>query len=155
MLSESRQRAGRVEGIDSRVAGFYTGGVLPTSCTRTMKPTDISPAHHDAHEEIFRRLLVVVEDLRDDIKVIAEHQVATLQKLDNHEQRLLRVEEDLQLLKDVARMTNTRLAALEARMDRMEQRLDGMDLRMDRMEQKLDLVIGDHEQRLKRLENVN
>ncbi|MBI4356219.1 MAG: hypothetical protein HY597_07245 [Candidatus Omnitrophica bacterium] len=113
-----------------------------------MKPTHISAAHHDAHEETYRRLLVVVEDLRDDIKVIAENQVATLQKLDNHEQRLQRLEADMDLLKDVTRMMNTRLAALEERMDRMEQR-------MDRVEQKLDIVIGDHDQRLKRLESLN
>jgi len=113
-----------------------------------MKPNDVSPAHHAIHEELFRRFLVVVEDLRDDIRLIAENQVAILQKLDHHEQRLQRLEADMDLLKDVTRMMNTRLIALEARMDRMEQR-------MDRMEQKLDLVIGDHEQRLKRLENVN
>ena len=85
-----------------------------------------------------RETRVLLEEIRDQVKVVAEQHGSVMNKLEEHDSKFERMEQRFDRL-EMATMTNSR---------------DIKDLKsgQERIEEKLDTTIENHEKRLKKVE---
>ena len=93
-----------------------------------------------------RETRVLLEEVRSDVKTIAEQHGSIMTKLKEHDGRFVRIDQkleqhDLQFLK------------MDHRFDKLEKRFTGLEQRFDRLDNQFVAVITDHESRLKVLED--
>ena len=92
-----------------------------------------------------RETRVLLEEVRSDFKALAEQYGSITTKLNEHDQRFVKIEEkleqhDLQFLK------------IDHCFNKLEKRFDNLEGRFDKLDQQVCTVISDHEHRLKTLE---
>lgn len=87
-----------------------------------------------------RETRVLLEEIRSDVRTIAEQYTDIAKRLDNIERDVAILKEDMAILKAVAKEHTKQIQELKAGQERIEK--------------KFDTIIADHEIRLKKLEVV-
>ena len=103
-------------------------------------------------EEFKRHTHVLREDFEKQVRTVAEQYGSIVQKLNEHDQRLIRIEgglqqHDLEFVKVYARFDS-----MENRFDHLENRFDHLENRFDKLDKQIGTVLTDHEHRLKGIE---
>ena len=85
-----------------------------------------------------RETRVLLEEVRSDVKTIAEQHGSIMAKLKEHDGRFVRIDQkleqhDLQFLK------------MDHRFDKLEKRFTGLEQRFDRLDNQFAVVITDHD----------
>jgi len=105
-------------------------------------------------EKVFKEshVMVILEDMRDSIKLVAEGQIGLQRQLDGltDEVHSFRDETDIRFAQ-----VNARFAQVDARFDQMDARFDQMDARFDQMDIEFAQVKADQKVTLEHLFNVD
>jgi len=113
-------------------------------------------------DELIRHQNVLFEQIRDEVKGVAEGHSSLDRKLDKTNERLDGMEDTLQIISGKLSEHSSKLAEHDKRFDRVESAIieNSKDIQLlkattNRIEEKLDTVTVDHEQRIQKLETMH
>lgn len=97
-------------------------------------------------DERFRRHVgVLTEDFEKQVKTIAEQCGWVVQKLNEHDEKFVRIEAKLE-------RHDLEFVRVQARFDNLENRFGNLENRFDKLDKQIGVVLTDHEHRLKGIE---
>ena len=99
-----------------------------------------------------RETRVLLEEVRFELKVVAEGHTSIVKRLDKVEDSLQGVKTGLQEVRGRLDRVEGRLGQVEGRLDRVEGRLGHVEGQLDQLQNQVSSVLTDHEHRLKVLE---
>jgi chromosome segregation ATPase len=99
-------------------------------------------------DEICRHFDVVAEDLKDNIKIIAEQVAANTEKLQEHDLRFDKIDEKLQEHDLRLNKIEEKLQEHDLRFNKIDEKLQEHDLRLNKIEEKLQ----EHDSRFNKIE---
>jgi chromosome segregation ATPase len=101
-------------------------------------------------DEICRHFDVVAEDLKDNIKIIAEQVAANTEKLQEHDLRFDKIDEKLQRHDLRLNKIEEKLQEHDSRFNKIEEKLQEHDSRFNKIEEKLQ----EHDSRLTKIDET-
>ena len=113
------------------------------------KLNNVPPEYDSAREQT-----VLLEEMNQSIKTIAEQHGSIVEKLDQHSKDLSIIKSELDTVKMATLDNSHRIKKLEQGQEKLEQGQEELKDGQQRIEQKLDIVTADHEQRITKLEAV-
>jgi chromosome segregation ATPase len=91
-------------------------------------------------DEICRHFDVVAEDLKDNIKIIAEQVAANTEKLQEHDLRFDKIDEKLQEHDLRLNKIEEKLQEHDSRFNKIDEKLQGHDSRLTKIDETLEVI---------------
>ena len=106
-----------------------------------------------------RETRVLLEDVRREVKTVAEGHTIILHKLEEHDKKFTRIESELHTISTISMDTSRRVDALDVKVDALDVKFNTLDVKVNSIdtrlisvEDKLDRNLDDHKKRITKIE---
>ena len=87
-----------------------------------------------------RETRVLLEDVRREVKTVAEGHTIILHKLEEHDKKFTRIESELHTISTISMDTSRRVDALDVKVDALDVKVDALDVKVDALDVKVDAL---------------